>query len=217
MSNGTFDLNEFIRESKEVLVNPKTYFSTMKTSGGMSEPLIKAVIYGVIAGAFSLLWGLLKFSGVAGGLFGGAAGVLAFVGSVVGALIGLFIGAVILLVISAICKGSTDYEANVRVTAAVMVVMPISALLGFATGVNIYLGVIVSLAVNIFALWLLYNGLVEALKSKPETTKIVMYVLAALFVLLMITGIGAKRKAAQLLNDFNKSDMKEMMKDLPKN
>jgi hypothetical protein len=217
MSNGTFDLNEFIRESKEVLVNPKTYFSTMKTSGGMSEPLIKAVIYGVIAGVFSLIWGFLKFGGVAGGLFGGAVSVFAFIGSVVGALIGLFIGAVILLVISAICKGNTDYEANVRVTAAAMVVMPISALLGFATGINIYLGVIVSLAVNIFALWLLYNGLVEALKSKPETTKIVMYVLAALFVLLMITGIGAKRKAAQLMNDFNKTDMKEMMKDLPKN
>ena len=217
MSNGTFDLNEFIRESKEVLVNPKTYFSTMKTSGGMSEPLIKAVIYGVVAGVFSLLWGLLKFGGAGGGLFGGAVGVFAFIGSVVGALIGLFIGAVILLVISAICKGNTDYEANVRVTAACMVIMPISALLGFATGINIYLGVIVSLAVNIFALWLLYNGLVEALKSKPETTKIVMYVLAALFVLLMITGIGAKRKAAQLMNDFNKTDMKEMMKDFPKN
>jgi hypothetical protein len=217
MSNGTFDLNEFIRESKEVLVNPKSYFSMMKTSGGMTEPLIKAVIYGVIAGVFTFLWGLLKFGAYTGSMFGGAVGILGFVWSVVGAIIGLFIGAVILLVISAICKGNTDFEANVRVTAAVMVIMPISALLGFAGGINLYLGVIIGLIVNVFALWLLYNGLVEALKTKPDTTKIVMYVLAAIFVLLMLTGIGAKRRANQFMNEFNSSDLKEMMKDIPKN
>ena len=48
----------------------------------------------------------------------GAIGIMAFIWSVIGAVIGLFIGAVILLVISSICKGSTDFEANMRVTAA---------------------------------------------------------------------------------------------------
>ena len=60
MSNENFDFNAFIQESKEVLVNPKSYFSTMKTSGGMTEPLIKAVIYGAIAGAIAFLWSLLR-------------------------------------------------------------------------------------------------------------------------------------------------------------
>ena len=44
MSNSVFDFNAFIKESKDVLVNPKSYFSTMKTTGGIAEPLIKAVI-----------------------------------------------------------------------------------------------------------------------------------------------------------------------------
>ncbi len=65
MSNGTFDFNEFIKESKDVLVNPKSYFSAMKTSGGMSEPLIKAVIYGAIAGVIAFLWSILKIGAVA--------------------------------------------------------------------------------------------------------------------------------------------------------
>ena len=39
MSDSTFDFNLFIKESKDVLTNPKSYFSTMKTSGGMTEPL----------------------------------------------------------------------------------------------------------------------------------------------------------------------------------
>jgi len=217
MSNGTFDFNVFIKESKDVLVNPKSYFSTMKTSGGMTEPLIKAVIYGAIAGVFAFLWSLLKIGAVTGGMLGGAVGVMAFVGYIIGAIIGLFIGAVILLIISSICKGSTDFEANVRVTAAVMVVMPISAFLGFAGHFNLYLGVIIGLAVNIFALWLLYNGLVEALKSKPETTKIVVYVLIAIFVLFMLINLGVRKKANQFMNEFNNSDVKELLKDMEKN
>jgi hypothetical protein len=216
MSNGTFDLNEFIKESKDVLVNPKSYFSTMKTSGGMTEPLIKAVIYGALAGILHLIWGFLKIGALTGGLFGGALGIMAFVWSIVAAIIGLFIGAVILLVISSICKGNTDFEANIRVTAAVMVIMPISALFGFASGLNIYFGLIISLAVDIFALWLLYNGLTESLKSKPETTKIVMYVLVALFVLMVLAGFGARRKANQLMRDFNNTDFKEQIQEMQK-
>jgi hypothetical protein len=216
MSNGTFDVNEFIKESKDVLTDPKTYFSTMRTSGGIPEPLLKAAIYGAIAGAFTFLWSLLHIGAAGSSMLGGAIGIMAFVWSIIGAVIGLFIGGVILLIISSICKGSTDFEANVRVTAAVMVVMPISAFLGFLGHFNLYLGVIVGLAVNIFALWLLYHGLVEALKAKPETTKIVMYVLIAIFVLLMIAGLGAKRKASQFMNEFNNDDLKELMKDMEK-
>jgi hypothetical protein len=217
MNNGTFDFNVFIKESTDVLVNPKSYFSTMKTTGGMTEPLIKAVIYGAIAGAIAFLWSLLKIGAAGSSLFGSAIGIMAFIWSIVGAILGLFIGAVILLVISAICKGNTDFEANVRVTAALMVIMPISALLGFTGHFSLYLGLIIGLAINIFALWLLYNGLVEALKAKPETAKIVLYILIAIIVLMTLVGIGTKRRANQLMNEFNNSDMKEIMKDLQKN
>jgi DMSO reductase anchor subunit len=95
-----------------------------------------------------------------------------------------------------------------------MVIMPINALLGFADGLNIYLGSIVGLAVNIFTIWLLFNALVGALKAKPDTSKTVSYVLIALFVLFTIVGLGAKKKANQFMNEFNKSDMKELLKDL---
>src|SRR5664280_2973537 len=152
MSDGTFDLNLFIKESKDILINPKSYFSTMKTSGGMSEPLIKAVIYGAVAGAIAFIWSLLKIGAMSG--FGGAIGIMVFIWSIIAAIIGLFIGAVILLVISSICKGSTDFEANMRVTAALMVMMPINAFLGFAGHFNLYFGVIVTIAVSIYSVWL---------------------------------------------------------------
>jgi len=212
MSNSTFDLNEFIRESKEVLVNPKSYFSTMKTSGGLVEPLIKAVLYGALAGIIAFLWSLFGIGAVTGGMIGGAIGAMALVWYIVAAVFGLFIGAVILLVISSISKGSTDFEANARVTAAIMVIMPISALLSFTMGINTYFGMIINLAVNIFALWLLYNGLVESLKAKQDTARIVMYILIALFVIFMLIGLGTKNRANRYLDTYNK-EFKELMKE----
>jgi hypothetical protein len=212
MSNGTFDFNAFIAESKETLLNPKSYFSTMKTSGGIAEPLIKAVIYGTLSGIIYLIWGFLKLGGVGGGFIGSAVGFMAFIGAIIGAVIGLFIGAVILLIISSICKGNSDFEANLRVTAAIMVVMPISALLGFTTGINVYLGVVVSLAVSAYSLWLLYNGLVEALKCNSGTAKIVCYVIIAIMALFLLLGLSARSRATRFLNEYNK-DAKELMKD----
>jgi hypothetical protein len=214
MSDSTFDFNVFIKESKDVLQNPKTYFASLKTSGGMSEPLIKAVIYGAIAGAISFLWSLLHIGAASYGMFGGGAiGIMTFIWSIIGAIIGLFIGSVILLVISSICKGSTDFEANMRVTATLMVMMPISAFFSFAGHFNIYFGLIVSLAIGAYSLWLLYNGLVETLKANPETTKIVTYVLVALFVVVSLAGIGVQKRANRFLDEFNSKDLNELLED----
>jgi hypothetical protein len=212
MSEATFDLNAFIKESKDVLVNPKAYFSTMKTSGGMTEPIIKAVVYGAVAGVIAFLWSLLNIGAAAGGILGGSIGIMIFISYIIGSIIGLFVGAVIVMIISSICKGSTDFESNVRVTAAVMVLMPVSALLGFTGHFSIYLGLIFSLAVSLYSMWLLYNALIETLKATPETTKIVMYILIAIIVLFTLLGLGAKRKANQIMKEFDNSELKELIK-----
>jgi len=217
MSNSTVDFNALIKESKDVLKDPKTYFSTMKTTGGIAEPLIKAVIYGVVAGIIAFIWSLFKIGGVSSGLLGGAAGIMAIIYYIVAAVIGLFIGAVILLVISAICKGSTDFESNIRVTAACMVMMPISALLGFITGLSITLGSIVGLAVSLYGLYLLYHGLTQTLKADTGTSKIVILILAALVVLFTIMGIGAKKKASRFMEDFNKENLREQIENSQQN
>lgn len=208
----SFDFNAFIRESKETLLNPKSYFSTMKTSGGMAEPVIKALIYGVVAGVIAFLWGIIGLGGKIG-IFGAGIGAMVLVWTIIGALIGLFIGAVILLIISTICKGNADFEPNLRVFASAMVIMPISALLGFTVGINSVFGGIVTLCVNLYALYLLYHGLTESLKANPATTKIVMYVLAALLVLFTIVGFGTRNRLNRYMKDIDQSELKEMIKD----
>ena len=213
MSESSFNFNSFIKDSIDVLVKPKAYFSSMKTTGGIGEPLIKALIYGLIAGVIALIWGFLKLGGSVG-IFGGAVGIMMFIWYIIAAVIGLFIGAVIILIISAICKGSTDFEANVRVTASLMVIMPIGALLGFISGLNLTAGSVVNLLVNLFALYLLYHALIEALKAKVGSAKILTIILAALLALFFVIGLGAKRTASKFLNEFEDKDLKELMKDL---
>jgi hypothetical protein len=208
----SFDFNAFIRESKETLLNPKAYFSTMKTSGGLAEPVIKAVIYGVVAGLIAFLWGAIGLGGRLG-VFGAGIGAMVLVWTILAAIIGLFIGAVIVLIVSSICKGNADFEANLRVVAAAMVVMPISALLGFTMGINSVFGGIVTLCVNLYALYLFYYGLTESLKANPASAKIVVYVLAALLVIFTIAGFGTRNRINRYMNDMNQSDLQEILKD----
>jgi len=210
MSETSFDFNVFIKESKDVLITPKSFFSMMKTTGGIAEPLIKALIYGAVAGIIAFIWSLLNIRSGTAGLIGSGIGIMIIVGYIIGAVIGLFIGADILFVISTICKGNVDFEANMRVIASVLVLLPISALLGFISEFSYIAGVIVGLALNIFALYLLYHGLVEALKANQGTSKIVIYILAGLLVIITLVGMIAKNRVVGRMD----TDLKELMQDM---
>lgn len=214
MAEGGFDFQKFIEDSKAVLAAPKDYFSSMATSGGFVEPLIKAAVYGTIAGVFALIWSVLNLTaaaGMFGGAIGGGVGVMALIGSIIGAIIGLFVGGVILLIVSAICGGNTNYEANVRVTAALMVLSPINALLSFTSGINLWLGGLISLAISLYGLYLLYHALVNGLKAKEGTARIITIVLAALVGLILISSLTCYR-AVSTMGDRYQADTEKYLK-----
>lgn len=199
MNNKTFDFNKLSKESQETLLNPKEYFSTLPLSGGFTEPVLKAVFYGTIAGLFALLWSVMGLSmGGFGGVWGGAVGIMALIWSIVGSIIAVFVGGAIVLVISAICGGNTDYEACVRVYASLMVIYPINAFLAFLYGISLPLGSTVGLMVSLYAIYLMYTAVQQALKGRVSTLKIVAIVLVALVVM----GFFASRKATKTLQDY---------------
>ena len=69
MSNESIDFKKILNDSRETLLNPKGYFSSMPLAGGLVGPLIKAAIYGVVAGLFALLWSVLGFSALGASFF----------------------------------------------------------------------------------------------------------------------------------------------------
>ncbi len=194
MDQKAFNFNKFIEDSKVTLLNPKEYFTSMKTDGGMIEPIIKAFIYSVVAGIFGMLWSILHIGGIAGGFVGGATGIGAFFVIILSGIIGLFIGGIIILILSSICKGNADFEANVRVSASLMVIFPVSAFFNIFTGINFTLHAFINLAVNLYALYMLYIALSLTLKGKEETIKIIMYVFAGLLLLFFLIGIAGGRR-----------------------
>jgi len=201
MSNESIDLKKILKDSRETLLNPKEYFTSMSLSGGFVEPLIKAAIYGILAGLFSLLGNVLGFSAMGIGAWGSAVGIISLIWSVVGAMIGVFIGGIVVLVISAICGGNTDFEASVRVSASLMVIYPVSACLAFFYAINFTLGGLVGLIVNLYGLYLLYEAIIRAMKGKESSMRIVLIVLAVIVML----GFFQGRRASNKLKDF--SDM----------
>lgn len=227
MSSESFNFNQFLKDSVNSLTKPKSYFSEMPVEGGFGVPIVKALIYGALAGVFTFLWSLLKIGAATTGVLGGAVGIMAFIWAIIGALIGLFIGAVIVLIISAICGGSTDYEANTRVTASLMVLMPINALFGFIGG---GVGAVIGFIINLYGLLMLYHALNGSLKAKESTSKVLTIILAVIVLIFFIVGIFAKRTANRFMDDFGsefeqtmeeygedvEKSMKESMKDVTK-
>jgi len=203
MSNEKIDFYKILKDSRDTLLNPKEYFAAMSLTGGFVEPVIKAAIYGTLAGLLSLLWSVLGFSALGAGTLGGAVGIMALIWGVIVAIIGVFIGGVVVLVISAICGGNTDFEACVRVSASMMVVYPISACVAFFYGINFTLGGVIALLVNLYGLYLLYEAIIKALKGKESSMKIVLIVLAVIVML----GFFQGRRASNTLRDF--TDMYE--------
>jgi len=197
-----FDFKQFIEDSKAVLLNPKEYFSVMSVSGGFTEPVIKVLIYGAIIGIINYIW-FLTGLGIASGSswLGGGVGIMALFVSIIFSVIGLFIGGVIMLVISAILSGNTDYEANVRVVAALMVISIVQSFFGFLAGINIYISAIVNIAISLWGLYITYYALTLSLKAGEKGAKILLIIFAALVVITSFTGIAA-RKAIQNFSGF---------------
>ena len=207
-----FDFGLFIEDSKKALLSPQDYFSSMSTSGGFLEPIIKVVIYGVVMGVFALIWSLLGMS-FSGGWLSGGIGIMALVGSLIFAIIALFIGGVIMLIISAILGGNTDYETNVRVVASLMVISVIQGVLGFFDGVNLYLSAIVSIAVGCYGLYMTYHALVQCLKAKEQGAKIFALIFAVLLVITTFSGIAAKKMFQKVSDKYNLENFRNMNED----
>ena len=215
MAESGFNFQKFIDDSKATLINPKSYFASMAKEGGFGEPIIKALIYGLVAGIISFIWSLLHLT-AGGGIFGaGTGGIMIIIGSLIAAFIGLFIGGLIVLILSAICGGNTSFEANVRVCASLMVLSPVNALLSFFGGISLTLGAIISLLVSLYGLYLLYNALVSTLGGKEGVAKVVSIVLAIIPVIILISTLTCASVTSNYMNKMSDSkDMKELQKKL---
>lgn len=194
----TFDFRKFLGETKSVIVTPAEHFAVLEKNGGFTEPVIKTLIYGFTAGLISLFSSVL--------FLGGVAGIIAVITSVIFSITALFMGGAILLVISALCGGSRDYEANARVTSSLMIIYPVYALFGLSAGINFWIGGVVVVAVNLLGIWLLYNALIKSLQCREDIVRIVAAVFAVLSILMAINNFYHSKDTRMFMDQMKSAE-----------
>jgi hypothetical protein len=215
MSTGTFDLGIFLKESKQTLLNPSSFFNAMKLNGGVAEPVVKGAVYSAAAALLYLVWDIFNIGGNGLFIFGGVYGFMGFIKMIVSSIAGMFIWALILLVFSNLCKGNTEFEANLRVASATMIIMPLSAFFGFLT-FNPVAWAVISILLGAIGVWIIFHALTKALKCSASSSKLLCWILFGLIVLFSLLSMINERKYRQAdYNGLRKEFRKELKKLKP--
>jgi hypothetical protein len=171
-----------------VITKPAEFYRGMAKSGGFVDPLIFAVVMGLIGGVIQAVVGLLHLGGK-------VSVVMALAGIVMGpimvAIFG-FVGAAIMFVIWKIMGSSESYETAYRCGAYAAAISPITTLLGVIP----FVGSLIGLA---WMLFLLVAASVEVHKIAAKTAWMVFGIIAALLALMSTCSqITARRMAKQM-------------------
>lgn len=185
-----FDINQVINTVKAVITTPVNYFQTMPKTGGLTEPLIFALVMGAVAGLISAI---LSFMSAPVGMMAYGIGAIIFVP--IAALIGAFIGAAILFVIWKLMGSEENYETAFRCMAAIMAIYPITALVALIP----YVGAIVSVA---WSTYLVIEASVGVHGRERKTAQLVFGIIGALMLLMNLSGERAARNMASHMEEM---------------
>lgn len=190
-------LKNFFNECVQTVTAPKNYFINYQKLPEFKTPIIKASVFGLIAGIITFIWSLL-------GIIPTTSLIKSFISGILllplTSIIMLFIGSLILLLISMICGGSKSYKESVHIQACLLVMVPVNSFFSFTYAVNIYLGILAGIVLSLYALWLSYNGIVYGLSGKPLRARIVVGIVACMIVLLSILSVVALKTAERMLD-----------------
>jgi len=127
----------------DVVTKPAEFFQGMPKTGGFLEPLVFAVVMGVIVGIIQAILGLIGLGPAGGYGGGGMSGFGMIIFMPIAVAIGSFIGAAIFFVIWKLMGSQENYETAYRCGAYLMALSPITAVLGAVP----YAGGLVSMAI----------------------------------------------------------------------
>lgn len=191
-SGGEFNLSDpvgsFVATVRSIVLNPVGFFRDMPRQGGLVNPLVFAVIcaavYGVLTGLLSFLFNLLFGNGFGSALvslFGYA------IGAPISTVIGLFIGAAIfhLLVFLLVKRTNAGFEATFRVVAYASVTLLVTWL-----SVIPILGILVSLLVGLYSIFLGVIGIREAhATTTGRAIAVILIPTAVIFLLVFLIAL----------------------------
>ncbi len=186
-----------------VVTKPAEFFRGMPKTGGFLEPLVFAVIMGLITGIIQMIF---SFIGLGPG--GAGRGMMAGFGMIIfmpiAAAIGSFIGGGILFVIWKLMGSQENYETAYRCGAYIMAIAPVTAIIGAVP----YLGGLISMAIYVF---FLVTASVEVHHLESQKAWLVFGIIGVVFALI---GVFAEYKARNMSSEMeNWRNMGEQMSE----
>lgn len=186
-------LDGIIDTVKQVILNPAGFYRSMPKVGGFGDPLVFAVVLGVVSGVIQAVLGLVHLGGGAVGV--AALGTIIFMPIAV--LIGGFIGAAIVFVIWKLMGSNESYETAYRCGAYAMAVHPIAVVAMIIP----FVGGLVGLA---WGTYLLVIASVEVHKLPAKKAWLVFGIIAAVLALMSLSAQATARRMSRGAADWQK-------------
>ncbi len=174
----------------QVITNPVGFYQSMPRSGGFVEPLVFAIIMGVIGGVLQAILGVFGI-GFAGTILMALASII--IGPIMIAIFG-FVGAAILFVIWRLLGSQESYETAYRCGAYATAVTPVTSILNIIPYIGPALGVA----------WMAYLMIIASIQVHQVKPKIALIVFGILGGLLVVGSIGSQFTAKRMEKQMDK-------------
>ena len=126
MENKGIEFAAIPQTAVKILTSPSNYFRNMPKTGGFIEPLVFAIVMGIISGFIQAVLGIMGLRLVIG--VGMALASVILMPIII--VIGSFIGAAIMFVIWKLMGSQESYETAYRCGAYISAITPITTILG---------------------------------------------------------------------------------------
>lgn len=178
---------------KGVITAPVEFYRNMPKGGGFGDPLIFALVMGVVSGVIQAVLGLVHLGAVVSTI----AALGAIIMMPIWIVIGSFIGAAIMFVIWKIMGSNESYETAYRCGAFAAAISPITALLGLIP----FVGALLGLA---WMLYLIVTASVEVHKIPSQKAWMVFGIITAIFALFTVSAQLTARKVQRDFGNWQK-------------
>ena len=166
---------------RNLIVNPKRYFTKIVADGNMEEAMLKAFLYGLLGGCLVLLIRLLGGATITiGAIF------TAIIIVPVLAVALLFVMGGLMMLVSEITGGERDWEIAIKGLASVFFIYPVILVLN-AMAFNCTSIWVISMLVDIYVLFLFYNISLYCMRGKRGNVLLVIGVLALFMLTVYVT------------------------------
>lgn len=157
---------------RNLIVNPKRYFTKIVADGNMEESMMKAFLYGLLGGCMVLLIRLMGGATVTVGAIFTAVIIVPVL-----AVALLFVMGGLMMLMSEITGGERDWEIAIKGLASIFFIYPVILVLN-ALAFNCTSIWVISMLVDIYILFLFYNISLYCMRGKRANVIFVIAILA---------------------------------------